>query len=308
MDGADGPRLVFFDDPAAFLDRAGGHLAQDPLLNTVLVAVTQRAVAEDAAGVPVDPALPRWWAVAEDGAGAITGVAMRTAPGAPYPLYVLPMPDPAAATLARALVGRGEATTAVNGTLPAARVCAEELAVLTGGRVRVTLHTRLFELPAVVAPPRRPPGRLRAADPGDAELTLRWFDAFLADADEQAGRPRGSTPEISEHTLDEVLRRIEGGTVWLWVDEHGTPVHLTAANPPGYGVARIGPVYTPAERRGRGYASAAVAEVSQMLLDAGVRPCLFTDQANPTSNAIYEAIGYRPVVDTVSLVVDPMST
>jgi predicted GNAT family acetyltransferase len=81
-------------------------------------------------------------------------------------------------------------------------------------------------------------------------------------------------------------------------------VHLTAGNPPAYGVARIGPVYTPAADRGQGYASAAVAAVSQRHLDAGVRPCLFTDQANPTSNRVYEAIGYRPLVDMVNLVLE----
>ena len=67
-----------------------------------------------------------------------------------------------------------------------------------------------------------------------------------------------------------LLPRIEQGRVWLWEDEHGEPVHLTAANPPAYGVARIGPVYTPREQRGRGYASAAVAEVSRLLLDDGL--------------------------------------
>jgi predicted GNAT family acetyltransferase len=78
-------------------------------------------------------------------------------------------------------------------------------------------------------------------------------------------------------------------------------VHLTGANPPAFGVARIGPVYTPPEHRRRGYAGAAVAQVSQLLRDAGARVCLYTDQANPTSNGIYQAIGYRPVVDQVNL-------
>ena len=50
--------------------------------------------------------------------------------------------------------------------------------------------------------------------------------------------------------------------------------------------------------RGRGYASALVAAISQAELDAGRRFCfLFTDQANPTANHIYQAIGYEPVRD-----------
>jgi predicted GNAT family acetyltransferase len=67
-------------------------------------------------------------------------------------------------------------------------------------------------------------------------------------------------------------------------------------------VARIGPVFTPRERRGRGYASAAVAQVTRLVLDQGARACLFTDRANPTSNKIYAALGYRPVVDMVNVV------
>ena len=61
---------------------------------------------------------------------------------------------------------------------------------------------------------------------------------------------------------------------------------------------RIGPVYTPPSERGHGYASALVAAASQAQLDEGLAFCfLFTDLANPTSNHIYQAIGYEPVTD-----------
>ena len=60
----------------------------------------------------------------------------------------------------------------------------------------------------------------------------------------------------------------------------------------------VGPVYTPPEQRGRGYATHLTAAFSQHLLDAGYRFCtLFTDLANPTSNSIYQQIGYRAVCD-----------
>ncbi len=35
--------LEFFDDPRAFLDVAGEHLAAEPVLNTVVSTVTHRA-------------------------------------------------------------------------------------------------------------------------------------------------------------------------------------------------------------------------------------------------------------------------
>ncbi len=64
-------------------------------------------------------------------------------------------------------------------------------------------------------------------------------------------------------------------------------------------------MYTPPEARRRGYASALVASVSQAALDAGRRFCfLFTDQANPTANHIYQAIGFEPVRDVDAYVFD----
>jgi predicted GNAT family acetyltransferase len=82
-------------------------------------------------------------------------------------------------------------------------------------------------------------------------------------------------------------------------------VHLTGANPPSFGVARIGPVYTPPEHRGRGYAAASVHEVSRQIRDSGARACLFTDQANPVSNALYQRLGYVAVADQVNQVLEP---
>ena len=63
--------------------------------------------------------------------------------------------------------------------------------------------------------------------------------------------------------------------------------------------ARIGPIYTPPDQRRRGYGSALTADLTQLQLDRGRRFCfLFTDLANPTSNSIYQQIGYRPVSDS----------
>jgi predicted GNAT family acetyltransferase len=58
---------------------------------------------------------------------------------------------------------------------------------------------------------------------------------------------------------------------------------------------RIGPVYTPPERRARGYAGSAVAAASRRALAGGADTCmLFTDLSNPTSNKIYAEVGYTP--------------
>jgi predicted GNAT family acetyltransferase len=292
--------LQFFDDPSRFLEVAGDALAEQPVLSTVIAGVAERIAQRRADGVPWPPGIPCWFAVVCDH-GAIAGAAMRTASFGAYPAYLLPMPDEAARLLAQSLLARDEIVLAANGALPAVRTFCDEMARATDRITDVAQHTRLFELTRVIEP-RPVEGRLRTATPDELELVASWYDAFMADADEQAGREPGvsahETPEA-----DELQRRIETGRIFLWDDGTGAAVNLTAASMPSYGVSRIGPVYTPREHRGRGYASAAVAAASAFLLEHGERPCLFTDQANPTSNRIYEAVGYERVVDMANLVV-----
>jgi hypothetical protein len=297
------PTLEFLTDPGEFLAAAGEHLALDPVVNTVVATIAEPTAAALADGLPQPE--EDWWLVVRDEAGEVVGAGMRTAPFEPRPIFLLPMPEEAARVLARALHKRVEVLGGVNGALPAARACADETARLTGGRVQVAQHTRLFELGELIVP-RPVPGRLRAAAEADLDLAIEWFEAFMADADEQAGRTRGSSSHETP-SADDMLRRIATGRVWFWLDAAGERVHLTGTNPPSFGAARIGPVYTPRHARGRGYASAAVAEVSRLIVDGGARACLFTDQANPTSNHVYTELGYRAVVDMANLRISPGS-
>ena len=286
--------VEFTTDPASFLAVAGDLLAADPVVSTVMATVTSRMVGEPA---PVDR--PQWWAVIRDQDGGLAGFAMRTARTPPHPLFVLPMADQAALALARAVHDRGETVGGLNGSLPAAEICAAELARLQGDAVEVAQHTRLFEL-GELRTPHGVPGSLRVATLDDFDLAKQWVDRFMHDADEQAGRDPDAAGR-EEIEPEDLRKRVERGTYWFWLDEAGERVHLTGANPPAYGVARIGPVYTPPEQRRKGYAGAAVAQVSQIFIDQGARVCLYTDQANPTSNGVYQALGYVAVVDQVNL-------
>ncbi len=295
----DGLRLQFCTDPGEFLAAAGDHLASDPVVSTVVTTYAHRALSQQSSGIPQPDRA--WWLVVSDHSGAVVGAGMRTATFAPYPPFLLPMPDEAAVALARALHERGEEILGVNGALPTVELCATELARLDGARVEVAQHTRLHEL-GELSRPVPVPGGLLAATEADVELVMEWFAAFMGDADEQAGRPRGASAHESPDRA-EMLRKLRAGGLWFWVDGTGERVHLTGANPPSFGVARLGPVYTPPAQRGRGWASNAVAEVSHWIHAEGARACLFTDQANPTSNKIYTALGYRPVVDMANLAI-----
>jgi GNAT superfamily N-acetyltransferase len=292
--------LRFFDDPVTFLDVAGDHLAEQPVLSTVIAGVAQRIATQLEAGIAWPEGVPCWFVVVLDGE-EVVGTAMRTAPFGEYPAYLMPMPEDAVQLLARTLLDRDEPVLGANGALPAVQTFCEAMAAATGKTARVGQHTRLFEL-GELREPRQVPGRLRPAFVEEQELVTGWYDAFMRDADEQAGREPGESPHEAPEP-DEMRRRIEKGRIFVW-EVDGAAVHVTAATEPAFGVSRVGPVYTPKEHRGRGYASAAVYAVSALLRESGERPCLFTDQANPTSNKIYEALGYERVVDMANLRVE----
>jgi len=296
---SDDPVLEFHDDPVTFLEAAGGLLAADPVLGSVIATVTERAARERAEGrdswADVGAPFERWWAVVRDRAGKPVSAVMRTAPFAPYPTFSLPLEEAAATALARALHARGELLGGANGALPGAGLLADETARLVGGTAVVVQHMRLWEATEARVP-EAPAGRLRRATEADAGLVLDWFTRFHAEADEQAGR--APDPASGEHNdLDGVLARIREGVAWLWELPGGDVAHLSGASLPSYGVSRVGPVFTPKEHRGRGLASYVVGELTRRGLEEGTRMCLFTDQANPTSNRIYAAVGFRPVVD-----------
>jgi predicted GNAT family acetyltransferase len=145
---------------------------------------------------------------------------------------------------------------------------------------------RIHELTRVEWPAASVPGAFRIATPADEELAAAWISAFHADV----GEPMASADSIAR-------ARIAAGGLFFWDDAEPASMAGVVGRTPG-GV-RIALVYTPPPKRGRGYASACVAALSQRMLDAGNRfCCLYTDLANPTSNAIYRRLGYRPVCDS----------
>lgn len=281
--------ISFFTDPDAFLREASGWLAAAPVVSTVVATVADNTRRHGAGDGP-----HHWYAVVRDRCGAVVGTAMRTAAFEPYPMWVCPMPDGAAVELARVLHDRGEHPGGVNGALPAAALVAEESARLWGGRVTVSMRTRLYEL-GTPAAPSGVPGAARPATYADLPLCLDWYNAFGPAARAQAGNADVAQAH-GERSEDEVRQRIDDGLVLLW-EVDGEVVSLAGRTAPALGVVRIAPVYTPEGRRGNGFAGALVADLGRRMLDEGHRVCLFTDLDNPVSNALYQRLGYRGLVD-----------
>ncbi len=159
---------------------------------------------------------------------------------------------------------------------------------LTGQTARREKALRIFQLDTVV-PVTGVPGELRRATEADRDLMIAWLGAFAAEAfgeDHAGDAERSADARLTTRT----------SAMYFWQD--GEPRSMAGYTGPTPNGVRVGPVYTPPEHRGRGYASACVAVLSQLLLESGRRYCfLFTDLANPTSNHIYQQIGYTPVCD-----------
>jgi predicted GNAT family acetyltransferase len=264
-------------DANEFLERAGEFLAAREAEHNLILGLSGRLCDNPHIYGDEQP----YFGVAEEGA-RVLGAAMRTPP---HNLILSELDDE------RAIDALAEDVRAAFSELPGVlgpRAAAERFVSLWGVPGRLVLSQCAHRAENVTAPPGVP-GRMRDYEESDRELVLRWLDAFVAEA-----LPGGS-PETSESALDHRQGDPDGGFVF-WED--GEPVSLAGYGGPTPNGIRIGPVYTPPELRRRGYATALTAALTQRLLDGGRRFCfLFTDLANPTSNSIYQAIGYRPVTD-----------
>lgn len=292
----------FYADPREVLERISQLLASEPLQYTMFSSWARRESARLDAGLPQDDAgnqAPYWYAVHYQD-GRPDGAAMRTHPAAPHPLWLPGLNEQQAHALADALLARGEGAGpfGVNGMLPSARIVADHIAAATGREVHEHVRTRLFSL-VDLRLPREPEGTHRYATTDDLDLIVDWLNRFARDADEQAGRPAGHLP-TGVLSGEEIRRRILDGYYRLW-EVDGEVVHLTGTTAVQDGLAGIGPVYTPAEHRGHGYAGWVVALRSEEIQRAGATAYLFTDQDNPVSNRLYESLGYRMVADSVEL-------
>lgn len=162
-----------------------------------------------------------------------------------------------------------------------------------GSAPRVEMEQRIYSLDHVTPLPR-PDGHYRLAGLGDLNLLQDWIEAFIAEALPHERPDR-------EGIRSTALHQIEAHDIGLWErGEH--PVSMAARTRPTLSGTAVSLVYTPPDQRGKGYAGACVAELSQAQLNQGMAfCCLFTDLANPTSNQLYQRIGYEPVGDVLVL-------
>lgn len=271
--------LTLHSTSASFLATTQAALEKEEALNSLILSIALRLLDQPDA-YSANPAYLATW----QHGNTVTYAAVMTPP---YGLLVSSMNealDGPVKAVVESLIAGGWPVPSVNAPAAAAAHFARLWSQRTGQSYHSALRERLFELTAVTFPPT-PPGVFRKAEMRDIPTLARWIEAFTAEAVPFDPPPNGERI---------ATRRLDVFSVW---DDNG-PVSMMANNRNTTNLANIGFVYTPPELRGHGYATAMVAAGSQSLLDAGRERCvLFTDLSNPTSNSIYQKIGYRPIAD-----------
>lgn len=262
----------------AFLTRAATWLLESEAEHNLLLGLTAQ-LREDDHGFET----PIYLATVES-AERVEGCAFRTPP---FKLGVTRVPLEAVPALVEDVADVFTSLPAVLGPPDVAERFAALWSERSGVGFRLKMRQRIFSLERLKTPARVAPGMLRVAGSADLPLVVRWAEAF----EREAGVFSGKVEAL-------ITRLVSRGAVYLW--RHDDICCMAAAMAPTPNGVRIGFVYTPSELRGRGYATACTAATTKRLLDEGRRFCfLYTDLDNPTSNAIYERLGYRAVCDVV---------
>ena len=274
--------VSFFSDTQPFLEKALDELSRDETRNNLILGLALRLREDPHAYTEQTPMIT----IVSDDQENIGAMAIMTPP---FPMIVQSEPLNVAAleSLADTLISGGWKLSGVNGVTDESDAFAQIWRKKTGHEVRLLKTLRAYEL-RNVQDLDYPVGKMRVAEERDAQKSADMLSAMQEEL-----KLEGS----SSATFEGALRNIHLKRTFFWVVD-GEVVSTTISVRPQIKGICISGVYTPPEHRQRGYARALVAQVSKEMLSRGFELTnLFTDLSNPTSNKIYQEIGYKPVCD-----------
>ena len=264
-------QVIRYQSPTEFLS-ATEDLRSAEIVRTNLISSIANSVAN---GFRVYEAY-YWWAVREG--DKTLGVAIRTAP---YGYVFSPMPEAAIKMLIKEMQLVDPEVKEYSGpklVINEIERILKKKPVESEGELIYELHT----LNAVA-----PQGNVRLGTEADFGLIFDWMKTFI----EETG--------ISTYNLEVIVKdSIKRGSYYL-LEVEGRLVSLggfsASVEALGQKVGRVGPIYTPIEFRKRGYASVITSYLTLMRIADGAIPTLYTQADNPTSNKIYQNLGYELV-------------
>jgi hypothetical protein len=273
--------VVRHSDVKAFRQKVDGFLLRDELTHNVILGITARIITK------VQTYDEVFLAHVENDAGEIVAATMRTVP---HGAVLSNIHDKAAIPLlVDAYAAAYDSLPTVLGTPEDSLQFAELWEQNSGQAFKIKMEEGIYKLETLILP-QNVSGEARFANHSDYDLLLKWFLGFDVDTGLNEIRPDNLNANIESKLQNPIL-----GGIQIWVND-GQPVSMAASSRETPNGGSVGPVYTPREFRGRGYGSAITAAVSQEILNHGKKFCfLYTDLANPTSNKIYQDIGYKRV-------------
>ncbi|MFG2882870.1 GNAT family N-acetyltransferase [Streptomyces sp. NPDC048297] len=270
------------EDVDEFLALAGEFLRSRPAAHVMQLTwaerVRRRGAAAFGGGAPVFGVLER--------AGEVCATFYWLRPGG---LGLSPLTAEQADSLAARLADLGHRPHSVGADHGSAAAFADAWRRHTGAMPHPRdARVRLYRLGTLTPPQPLPAGRGRVLGERDLEEVMFWCGEFAKAVGEDVSIDAGTWART----------RYADKVYTLWETPDSTPVSVAGMNPLIGGQIQVDIVYTPAGLRGRGYAGAVTAEVSRAALAAGARDVvLFADVSNPTSNALYQRLGYRALGD-----------
>ena len=194
-------------------------------------------------------------------------------------------PEEAARIFARFFFPKRTRPTGVNGPKDEALAFADEWERLTRCKLELRMNSRIYACHSVENLKLAAEGSFRQATTKDFKLVKKWRYAF-----------RDEVEGIVLADDDHIRSQIKSGNTYLWITDEPVSVAVRGRDTDNGGT--VGAVYTPPKHRNNGYATAIAAAATQTILDSGKKyAVLYTDLDNPTSNSIYQQIGYKPVMD-----------
>lgn len=219
-----------------------------------------------------------WWAVIGD--GEVKGIAIRTLPFG----YVF---SPMALVVAKNLFEKIRVEDPSANEFAGPRDVIDYLETIAQILVQESESELIYENRELI--PSLKIGTVRLATHADFDLVFQWMGEFINETG------------LRDFNLEGIVRGAlqENRYYLLIVDE--VPVSLGGRSPiqsfDGFSIGRVGPIYTPRMYRKNGYASAVTSEITQILIGEGAMPTLYTQAENPTSNKIYQDLGYSFVAE-----------
>jgi predicted GNAT family acetyltransferase len=217
-----------------------------------------------------------WWAVTSD--NQVQGVAIRTVP---YGYVFSPMPEIATKALYSAISKNDEGMKEFAGP----KTVIDFIEEVTSATIVEEESELIYQNDSLIPVP--PIGQVRTGISEDFELILNWMQEFMAETG------------LRSFNLESMVQNAIDSGRYSILEINGIPVCLGGNSDvqrfEGISVARVGPIYTPIDLRKKGYASSLTSHITAEIHALGAVAMLYTQADNPTSNKIYQEIGYMLV-------------